>query len=88
MVLSTKLVMGCVLALIFGIALWRFWPSLQYDAPPTHMELDGERFTLETALTEEAREKGFGDRENLCQTCGMLFVFEKPGRYVFWMKDM
>ncbi|OGI18432.1 MAG: hypothetical protein A3J06_03425 [Candidatus Moranbacteria bacterium RIFCSPLOWO2_02_FULL_48_19] len=88
MTLSARLATGCAAALIFGIVLWRFWPSLQYDALPTQMELGGERFTLETVLTEEAREKGLGGRESLCRTCAMLFVFEKPGRYAFWMKDM
>ncbi|MDP3957781.1 MAG: DUF192 domain-containing protein [bacterium] len=83
-----KLAIGCVVALIFGIALWRLWPSLQYDALPTHMELDGKRFTLETAMTEEAQERGLGERESLCSTCAMLFVFEEPGRHAFWMKDM
>ena len=88
MTLSAKLATGCAAALIFGSVLWQLWPSLQYDALPTHVELDGERFTLEVAATEEEREKGLGGRESLCRTCAMLFVFEKSERYAFWMKDM
>jgi len=88
MALLTKLATGCAAALIFGMAFWQPAFFLNPHAPPTQMELSGERFTLEIALTEKGREKGLGGRENLCSTCAMLFVFEKPGRYAFWMKDM
>lgn len=46
------------------------------------------RYYLEIADSNVEREKGLGGRESLCEECGMLFVFEKPGRYAFWMKDM
>ncbi|MEI7621190.1 MAG: DUF192 domain-containing protein, partial [Candidatus Moraniibacteriota bacterium] len=26
--------------------------------------------------------------QNLCVDCGMLFVFDNPDKYAFWMKDM
>lgn len=79
---------GFAAALIFGIVF--FWRAafFEYDAFPTYMELRGERFTLETLVTEKEREKGLGGRDSLCKTCAALFVFEKPGRYPFWMKGM
>lgn len=45
-------------------------------------------YTLEIADTPEEQAQGLGDRESLCATCAMLFVFEKPGTYGFWMKGM
>lgn len=46
------------------------------------------RYGLEVADSDSEREKGLGGRESLCAECGMLFVFEQPGQYAFWMKDM
>ena len=39
------------------------------------------------ADTPQSREHGLMQRDHLCANCGMLFVFEKAGRYRFWMKD-
>jgi uncharacterized membrane protein (UPF0127 family) len=38
--------------------------------------------------TPALREKGLSGRESIEDGNGMLFVFEKPGMYGFWMKDM
>lgn len=45
-------------------------------------------YALESADTEALRQKGLGGRLSLCELCGMLFIFDEPGRYAFWMKDM
>ena len=45
-------------------------------------------YSLEIADTEMRREKGLGGRVTLCESCGMLFVFETRGQYAFWMQDM
>lgn len=50
--------------------------------------IDNEMYVLESADTEALRQKGLGGRGTLCETCGMLFVFDRPDRYAFWMKDM
>ena len=58
----------------------------QYQIVRYHI---GDRlYTLEIADTEEKRKRGLGGREGLCETCGMLFIFDSPGRYGFWMKGM
>jgi hypothetical protein len=45
-------------------------------------------FSLELADTPQKRALGLSGREKLDSDKGMLFVFEKEGRYSFWMKDM
>ncbi len=45
-------------------------------------------FSVEVADTEVTQEKGLGYRNALCETCGMLFVFDRPNAYGFWMKGM
>ena len=44
-------------------------------------------FSLEVASTTSEREKGLMFRDNLLLNRGMLFVFEKSGKYSFWMKN-
>ena len=40
-----------------------------------------------TATTSAERELGLGGRTYLAPDSGMLFVFDEPGAYGFWMKD-
>lgn len=42
----------------------------------------------EVVDTDEKRKIGLGGRRGICDSCGMLFVFDKEGRYQFWMKNM
>ena len=44
--------------------------------------------SVEVSRTHEARAQGLSGRASLCSDCAMLFVFESPGQYGFWMKDM
>jgi len=41
----------------------------------------------EVADTPQSRNRGLMQRDHLCTDCGMLFVFDQPGRYDFWMKN-
>ena len=43
---------------------------------------------VELALTPEEQTQGFSGRSGLGENEGMLFVFDTPGKYGFWMKDM
>lgn len=42
----------------------------------------------EVADTKSSRELGLSGRKSMRENEGMLFVFDAPGRYGFWMKDM
>jgi len=52
------------------------------------MSLKGEYLNIEIVKDSVSRTKGLSNRESLCETCGMLFVFEDPGKYIFWMNQM
>lgn len=43
---------------------------------------------VEIADNPKKREKGLSGRNFLPQNQGMLFIFEKPDYWSFWMKDM
>ncbi|MCR9127780.1 MAG: DUF192 domain-containing protein [Rhodobacteraceae bacterium] len=45
------------------------------------------RFSVELAQTPESRARGLMFRESLPRSSGMLFVYERPRRAQFWMKN-
>lgn len=50
--------------------------------------INGRPFYVELADTPLARQRGLSGREKLAKDEGMLFVFNYPSNYAFWMKDM
>lgn len=52
------------------------------------IEINGKSLIVEVVDTPETRSKGLSGHKPLQNNEGMLFVFEKPGFYGFWMKDM
>jgi len=52
------------------------------------VEINNAVIDVETVKSSEEIIKGLSLRESLDENKGMLFIFDKPGRYDFWMKDM
>jgi uncharacterized protein len=80
---------GRILFFVIGVfaaagAIWLFL----YSSFPKTVSFHGKVYSLEIAATEEERALGLGERDSLCATCGMLFVFEEPAQPGFWMKGM
>lgn len=88
-------------ALIFGVVLifslsplvLQSTQCLASDATNVYtndaqLRIEGTVVKLEVAKTESARERGLSGRQCLPADQGMLFVFDEPGEYPFWMKDM
>lgn len=48
----------------------------------------GLSLTLEYVTSTEQHQRGLSGRTDIPEKYGMLFVFERPGNYGFWMKDM
>jgi uncharacterized membrane protein (UPF0127 family) len=44
-------------------------------------------FQVEVAKDIKTREKGLMFRKKLAKNAGMLFVYDRPARMAFWMKD-
>ncbi len=79
--------------IIFSIATLFFIVAIFYYLAmhPMGREIKSEKklnLNIEKVETIEARRQGLSDRESLCDSCGMLFVFENSNYYTFWMKDM
>ncbi len=60
----------------------------QQQADTAKIRIKNQEFLVEIADTDEERIKGLSGRESLPEGRGMLFVFDQPGMYGFWMKDM
>ncbi len=52
------------------------------------VRIGDQTFDSEVASTSKAREQGLSDRASICRTCSMMFTFDTPGQYRFWMKGM
>ena len=52
------------------------------------VSINGIEISVEVANTYIKHRKGLSGRESLPKDEGMLFVFDKPGLYEFWMKEM
>ncbi|PIQ68149.1 MAG: hypothetical protein COV91_05635 [Candidatus Taylorbacteria bacterium CG11_big_fil_rev_8_21_14_0_20_46_11] len=78
--------------LILLVAVGVAWLSTLQLSFPAGIQIlrssTGAVFTLEVADTDMKREVGLGGRPTIEEDEGMLFVFETPGPYSFWMKGM
>ena len=72
------------LALFLGIFFY-VWLSQQKIKT---LVLGSKIIDIEIVEKQDEQEKGLSKRKNLCQDCGMLFIFEKNQQHLFWMKDM
>lgn len=68
-----------------GGNLLSFIPSFGTNAT---VEVNGTKIHLLLAKSANDRTKGLSGRKSLDANQGMLFVFDKPDRYGFWMRDM
>ena len=50
--------------------------------------INGQSFKAITAVSQQEQEVGLSETESLQQDQGMIFLFEKPDYYSFWMKNM
>lgn len=81
------------LAIFFLIFLYALRTNLtlfpmKSDMKTAKMIIKNQTFTVEIAQSNSQRERGLSYRPNLGKYDGMLFSFESPGLYPFWMKEM
>lgn len=75
-------------SLLTLILLMGMIPTPQRALDRARMELeDGTTVAMEIADTEPTRSRGLMFRTALAEGEGMIFVFEQPGFYPFWMQN-
>lgn len=50
--------------------------------------IENDKFNIEVADEDKERVKGLSERKNLAEDKGMVFVFDKKGKYGFWMRNV
>jgi uncharacterized membrane protein (UPF0127 family) len=69
-------------------------PNSNLDKPQNgpqdikYVKIGGTSVKVDLALTREEQAEGLSGRNGLKENEGMLFIFETPDTYNFWMKDM
>lgn len=80
--------LGGLYAGIWGVLAGTAWGAAPGEAlPRLTLAVNGVPIQVEVAWTSRARERGLAGRAALAADAGMLFVFRRPGRPCFWMKD-
>lgn len=81
-----------VVTVLLGAGIFLFFGSSGVfnngDLSGDFVIVRGNKFFVDVADDEVLRERGLSGRDSLEKNSGMLFVFDKPGIYGFWMKDM
>ncbi|MCA9309254.1 DUF192 domain-containing protein [Candidatus Saccharibacteria bacterium] len=73
--------------MILFIAVVTVVAILSQNSEGTPLSIKNKVFTVEIANTSQKREQGLCCRDSLAVDRGMLFVYDSPGDYRFWMKD-
>lgn len=85
--MNNKFVLFCfVLILIVVIG----WVAFEFSRQSMRLVRfpNGQQILVEVVSTDISREKGLSNRNSISSDRGMLFVFDTPGLYPFWMKNM
>lgn len=84
----TKIITFIWIPILIAVALF-FMERKDTDTGRMPSVSVGERsFSVEIADTSSERAQGLSGRDGLCGGCAMLFRFDVPGTYGFWMPDM
>lgn len=91
--MALKILIGVFVAILVGGIAFGFYRAV----PPadttmatttTSISIGTTTVQVEVEDTDASRELGLSGRASLADGTGMLFIFDAPGKYGFWMKDM
>lgn len=85
----SQLALVCIALLCIGAYLWYMpKPKTPVELPTASLYIGNTKIEVELAATQKDREQGLSGRSGLGVGQGMFFVFDEPGNWSFWMKDM
>lgn len=73
-----------LIIILITIIFFLYYP---YKLNTKKITIKGQEFTVEIATTPRQLTQGLSNRPQLCQNCGMLFIFPTPQILQFWMKN-
>lgn len=89
-------IQAILLLVVIGVGIIFYKQSIEIPELPflpqppivKQLQINNAMLKVEIADTQSKRSKGLGGRESLASDEGMLFMFDKPDRYPFWMKGL
>lgn len=82
------ILIAVLLIVIVSAGLFYFCPKFFKNNSKASVKISDHKFSVEIADEPSEKSRGLSGREKLCDDCGMIFLFDKPSRYGFWMKGM
>ena len=79
-----------LLILLLGIKLSKDYQekgTLPFSSKK-EVSIKDKTFSVSVAKTQQEKQTGLSKNTSLSETEGMVFPFEKPDYYLFWMRDM
>lgn len=77
-----------ILSLFSGVLSGIKYLSYRHEANQPKIIINQQTIYLEVVKNAAERTKGLSGRETMEKNQGMLFIFDEPGNYQFWMKEM
>lgn len=80
-------IFGVLGVVVLGV-VGAWWYGFSWTEMSMGVQIGETAYTLEVA--DDAREQalGLGERDSLCERCGMVFFFAATEKHAFWMKGM
>lgn len=85
MSIKTAIVSSILAIGILGLTLFLY---MKQNPLPEEKAATYSAFRFEVADSEAEHEQGLSGRTEVKPGSGLLFIFDRPDRYGFWMKDM
>jgi hypothetical protein len=76
-----------LLLLLFCLKKVYFKKDIAKQTAENQVCFENDCFLVELAKTDQARQRGLMFRKELGEKEGMLFLYDTPGVYYFWMKN-
>lgn len=80
--------LGLIVVIFFVVLIVSLIVNNTNNSGPTTVAVKGQSIQIELAETEQEKQIGLSETEALAENEGMLFVFDTPDFYPFWMKNM
>ena len=85
--LASALLLALVAGVVFAQNYLKTKTLFLFKKNPT-VTINGHKLQVTIADSQEKKQIGLSETKSLPQEKGMIFLFEKPDYYSFWMKNM
>lgn len=85
---NIRLLTGAIVIFFLAILILVIFISKNNSQTKTKVTINNKSFNVFVAKTETEKQIGLSSKNKIDDDQGMLFLFDKPDFYSFWMKEM